>query len=277
MVLGGEGIMNEDAIIGGSFVLDVSDLKKGLNDANRAIRVSNSEFQAAVAGMDDWTKSEEGLTAKMKQLTSNVDIQKQKVSALTNEYEAVAKEKGENSKEAENLRIRLNNEIKALKESESALDKTAKELEDFRENAKKAGDGTSSFTDKLKSIGGGLGKAAAAGIAAVGAAAAAAVGGLVAMAIASQETMEDMGKLEAAFLTAGHSTETAQKTFKGFVGILGETDQAVEAVNHLAQLTKNEEELAQWTNIATGVYATFGDSLPIEGLTEAANETAKVG
>lgn len=269
--------MAQDPIIGGSFVLDVSDLKKGLSDANRAIKVSNSEFQAAVAGMGDWTKSEEGLNAKMKQLTSNIDVQKQKVSALTNEYEAVAKEKGANSKEAENLKIRLNAEIKALKESEATLDDTVRALYEYKKGAGGADEQTNKFTSSLKKIGGGIGKAAATGIAAVGAAAVAAVGGLVAMAVASQETMEDMGKLEAAFITAGHSSETAQKTFNGFVGILGETDQAVEAANHLAQLTKNEAELAQWTNIATGVYATFGDSLPIEGLTEAANETAKVG
>jgi hypothetical protein len=42
-------------------------------------------------------------------------------------------------------------------------------------------------------------------------------------------------------------------------------------------MTTNEKELAEWTTICEGVYATFGDSLPIEGLTEAANETAKVG
>ena len=35
--------------------------------------------------------------------------------------------------------------------------------------------------------------------------------------------------------------------------------------------------MSEWTTICEGVYATFGASLPIEGLTEAANETAKVG
>ena len=35
--------------------------------------------------------------------------------------------------------------------------------------------------------------------------------------------------------------------------------------------------MSQWTDIAAGVWATFGDSLPIEGLTEASNETAKTG
>lgn len=93
----------------------------------------------------------------------------------------------------------------------------------------------------------------------------------------ANDVQEDMGKLSVAFTQQGYSAETAQAAYRDFVGVLGETDQSVEAVNHLAQLTKSEDELAEWTDIAAGVYATFGDSLPLEGLTEAANETAKVG
>lgn len=103
------------------------------------------------------------------------------------------------------------------------------------------------------------------------------VGNIAALADETREYREDMAKLDTAFTTAGHSTETAQKAYDGFYKILGESDRSVEAVNHLAELTKNEEELAQWSTIAAGVTAKFGDSLPIEGLTEAANETAKVG
>lgn len=86
-----------------------------------------------------------------------------------------------------------------------------------------------------------------------------------------------MGKLDTAFVTNGHSAETAMKTYQALQAVLGETDQAVEAANHLAVMCDNEKDLATWTDICTGVYATFGDSLPIEGLTESANETAKVG
>lgn len=86
-----------------------------------------------------------------------------------------------------------------------------------------------------------------------------------------------MGKLDTAFTTNGFTTAAATETYKALQGVLGETDQAVEAANHLAKLTENEQDLQTWTDICTGVFATFGDSLPIEGLTEAANETAKVG
>lgn len=93
----------------------------------------------------------------------------------------------------------------------------------------------------------------------------------------TQEYQTAMGKLDTAFTTNGYSSEAALKTYKELQGILGETDQAVVAANHLAILTDNEADLQTWTDICTGVFATFGDSLPIEGLTEAANETAKVG
>ena len=86
-----------------------------------------------------------------------------------------------------------------------------------------------------------------------------------------------MAKLDTAFQTAGHSSEAAKKTYGELNAVLGDSGQATEAANHLAMLCDTEEELQKWTDICTGVYATFGDSIPIEGLTEAANETAKVG
>lgn len=86
-----------------------------------------------------------------------------------------------------------------------------------------------------------------------------------------------MAKLDTAFQANGHSAEVAKETYKALQKVLGETDTAVEAANHLAVMCDSQEDLAKWTDICTGVFATFGDSLPIEGLTESANETSKVG
>lgn len=108
-------------------------------------------------------------------------------------------------------------------------------------------------------------------------AAAGAVAGIVALAETTREYRTELAKLDTAFETAGHSAEAGRETYKALQGVLGETDQAVEAANHLAQLVTTEEDLATWTDTLTGVYGTFGASLPIEGLTEAANETARVG
>lgn len=134
-----------------------------------------------------------------------------------------------------------------------------------------------SLASKLKSGLASAGKVAAAGIGAVTSAAGAAVGGLLALEGATEEYRIAQGKLNTAFEVAGYSTETAQEAYRGFYEILGDTDTATEASQLLAKLAQSEEDVAKWTEIAAGVSGTFGDSLPIEGLIEAANETAKVG
>lgn len=97
----------------------------------------------------------------------------------------------------------------------------------------------------------------------------------------TDEATEDyriaQGKLNTAFQTAGYSVNVASSTFKGFYAILGDIDTAAEASQLLAQLGTNAEDMSTWVDIATGVYGTFGDALPINSLIEAANETAKVG
>lgn len=129
------------------------------------------------------------------------------------------------------------------------------------------------FGSKLLAAGATAGKFAMA----VGTAAVAAGTAIVGLTESTREYRTEQGKLQAAFETQNFSAETARSTYEALNGILGDSGQAVEAANHLAQLATTEEELATWTDICTGVYATFGDSLPIENLTEAANETAKTG
>lgn len=134
-----------------------------------------------------------------------------------------------------------------------------------KSGADKAGENIESFGDKMKGVLAGISVAAIA----------ASINELVST---TNEFQEDMGKLSVAAQQNSVSTDAANGAYRDMVGILGETDQSVEAVNHLFALCgDNTQALSDWTNIASGVYATFGDSLPLEGLTEAANETAKVG
>lgn len=84
------------------------------------------------------------------------------------------------------------------------------------------------------------------------------------------------GKLNAAFQSAGSSAAQATKTFKELYRFLGDSDSAVETAQNLARITTNEKDLAEWTKILQGVYATMGDAIPIETLAESVNETAQV-
>lgn len=281
-----------DNYIGVAMGLDVSDLKSGLAEASKRIGEANADFKAASSSMEDWTKSTEGLQAKLKQLDTVLGAQKAKLAGLKAEYEKVAAEQGENSTAARNLYIRMQNQ-------QAVVNQTQREFDNYTETLKQAEAGTIDLTevtlkngkamekagDSAKEAGekteGGFGKKAAAGIAgglaAIGAAAVAAVGSFLSLAESTRETRENMNKLEAGFTTAGHSADDASNTYRELYGILGDEGQATEAAAHLALLAKNQEDLSKWTDIAAGVYAQFGASLPIENLTEAANETAKSG
>lgn len=164
------------------------------------------------------------------------------------------------------------------------LIETELQLRDLEEAAEDAGDSLEDTDGPTGSLASGL-----SGLAGVAAGAAMAIGEkLVDAAIeaakwvwsldeATEEYRVAMGKLNTAYEATGFNAETAQKAYEGFYKILGDTDTATEASQLLAHLARSEEDISQWTEIAAGVYGAFGDSIPIEGLIEAANETAKVG
>lgn len=125
-------------------------------------------------------------------------------------------------------------------------------------------------------LGSGIKTAAKWGTALVGGAAAG-VGALSSVAESTREYRTEMGKLDTAFTTNKFTAADAKQTYSDLYAVVGDSGQATEAANHLSLLCNSTRDLQSWTEICTGVYGQFGDSLPIEGLTEAANETAKVG
>lgn len=246
-----------------------------------ALRTMSVDIDFGV-DLSEITKLDSSIDDTVKSVTGGMGKAEKSVDGLGSEFKDLggdaSKSMGKVGKEMADMG---SDAVKGAKDVDK-VDKSLKDLdgggaEKAAKSVKKIGDEAKDSESKLgglaKTLGGGLAK----GLAGVGVAAAGAVAGFLATGEASQETMEDMGKLETAFTTSGFSAEAGKKSFEGLVGILGETDQSVEAANHLAKLTDNEQDLQKWTDICTGVYATFGDSLPIEGLTEAANETAKVG
>ena len=281
---------DSSSYIGIAMGLDVTALKAGLADANKQIQLANSEFKAASSGMDDWTKSTEGLTAKVKQLDTVLDMQKRKLAGMQAEYDKVVKSQGENSEAARKLKVQMNNQ-------QAVINSTQKEFKNYSETLEEAkagnldlstatlksgkaldkqGDAANTSSKGLggvKSVAGGVAK----GLLAIGAAAAAAVGGFLSLAGSTREFREDMAKLDSAFSASKLSADSASDTYKTLFGAIGESDTAVEAAQQIALLANSEEEAAKWAELATGVVGTFGDALKAETFFEAANETIKLG
>lgn len=167
----------------------------------------------------------------------------------------------------ESLKVIISAEIGKLKEN---VNKAKKEIKDFVKGGKES---FTQFNDEFQKVG----DAAKKGLAVAGAAIVGTATALLALGESTKEYRLAQAKLNTAFEAAGGTAKEAKETYNDLFRTLGDTDKATEAAAHLAKLTTNQKDLGEWTNICQGVYATFGDSLPIEGLTEAANETAKVG
>ena len=237
---------------------------KGINTSLREI---GSEMKLATAEFGDNAESIDALTRKQDILKKSLEEQAKKAKAAEDALKKMRDGGIEPTNPAyQKMQTALNN-------TKADMVKIQKEIDDTSEKLKKSKIDWESVGDTV----GKVGKAIGAGVAGMGAAIGAAAGAFLGLAESTREARVNMGKLETGFTTAGHSAEDAKKTYTELYGILGDDGQATEAAAHLAKLTKNEKELATWTDIATGVYATFGDSLPIENLTEAANETAKTG
>ena len=238
---------------------------------NSSLREIGSEMKLTTAEFADNADSVEALTAKQKLLQKQFDEQAKKAEAA----EKALKKMRDNGIEPTNpayqkMQTNLNNTKADMVKIQKEIDDTSKKLKSSKVDWESVGETVGKTVGKA-------GKAIGAACAAMGAAIAAAGAAFFGLAEETREARENMGKLETSFTTAGHSAEDAKNTYTELYGVLGDDGQATEAAAHLAKLTTNEKELSDWTNICTGVYATFGDSLPIEGLTEAANETAKTG
>lgn len=266
---------------------DTTKLGKALEDVEKKSRSLSGELGSINSLLKLDPSDVELLAQKQQVLAEAISNTKEKLDKLKEAERQVQEqfEKGEASEEQVRALQReviattkkLESYEKAAEETASTMDRlgdntddAAKEMGDLSDEEKKAEENADDLGETLDdSLGTGLKT-----VATLAVAAGAAIVGAVE---STQEYRTAMGKLNTAFKTTGKSTKSATKTYKSLQSILGDTDQAVEAASHLAELTDNEQDLDKWTTICTGVFAKFGDSLPIESLTEAANETAKTG
>lgn len=266
------------------FRADISQFSKATQDMNRYISQVNSEFKLATAGMGKWSDSTDGLKAKLTQLNGVLQAEEQKLQNLEDSLADLEAQGKGNTKEADKLRIAINNQ-------QAVVVKTKKDIDHYNESLaemEEAGVETREELEKLnreqeelkanaKELGGNALKGVGVGLAGIATACVGAIAGLSGLVEETKELRTQLGQLEASFEVAGLGAENAEKTFKTLYGVLGDEGKATEASLHLAQIAKDEKELAEYTDILTGVYARYGDSLPVEGLAEAVNHSSKLG
>lgn len=134
------------------FKADISQFKAAIQEANRIIRVANSEFKATSASMDDWSQSTDGLSAKIQQTQTVFDAQKRKLEVLEEQYKECAKTQDENSNGMLDLKARINNQRAAMEKSRREVEKYKSQLKELETGTKSVTKQTEQQEKELKSL-----------------------------------------------------------------------------------------------------------------------------
>lgn len=118
--------------------VDISQMKTAMADAKRSISLANAEFKTATAGLDKWSGSITGLEAKLKQLNHTLPQQKTILDQLQKQYQLTAENMGENSAEAQRLKIQIENQKAAIAKTESSISKYTSQLSNMKDEQSKA-------------------------------------------------------------------------------------------------------------------------------------------
>ena len=264
------------------------DFKAQMAQVNGELRNLKSEMTLVDATFKGQANTTEALTAKHKVLQGSVEQQREKVRALTQAVEDATQAYGDNDKRTDGYRQSLSRALaelidlnRELEDNERYLDEASKSADGCAESIDgygKAVRDADSNKDPLGNLMAGFGNLK--GMLAGGAV----VGGIKAVGDAIMSVVEDtaeyrkiMGTLEISSERAGYSAQQTADIYRTLQGVLGDTQTAATTTANLQAIGLAQEDLIAVTNAAIGAWATYGDSIPIDGLSESINETIQAG
>lgn len=264
------------------------DFKAQMAQVNGELRNLKSEMTLVDATFKGQANTTEALTAKQKVLQGSVEQQREKVRALTQAVEDATQAYGDNDKRTDGYRQSLSRALaelinlnRELEDNERYLDEASKSADgcaDSIDEYGKAVRDADSNKDPLGNLMAGFGKLK--GMLAGGAI----VGGIKELGDAIMGVVEDtaeyrkiMGTLEISSERAGYTAQQTADVYRTLQSVLGDTQTAATTTANLQAIGLAQEDLITVTNAAIGAWATYGDSIPIDGLSESINETIQAG
>ena len=272
--------------------------KKELGEVNQEIGLLSDKMKRADAEFRGQANSIETLTTKNNLLREAQQKQIDKIAKLQTAIEDCGEAYGENDEavmrfkrqleKAETDLIDLNDELSSneryLDEARTSADKCAKSIDEYGKQVK----GAAKATDDFNGAGGGkggigdligqlgslkkmlVGGAVVAGLKATSDA-------IIGIVDETEEYRKIMGTLEASSQAAGYTAEQTAESYEYLYGVLGDTQTAATTVANLQAIGLAQGELRDMIDSVIGAWATYGDSIPIDGLAEAVNETIQAG
>lgn len=273
-----------------------AEFKNALKGIEAQLKNLDSEMKSTVSGLDSLEDAQAAVGKRTEILGKQISVTEQKISTISAEYDRSAKKLGELGKALDDVKNAENStekEITAaanaynrqqqevnrlgtqLNNATSSLNKLQREMRDVENGTDKVTRSFQKVENEAEDMGGSLrdafvGGAVAGGIQSL----ASSLSGLV------DETMEYrkiMASLNTSSAKAGYTAEQTAASYQQLYGVLGDEQTAATALANLQALGLSQADLTKLTDAAIGAWATYGDSIPIDGLAESINETIRAG
>lgn len=280
-------------VISTSIKLDgETEFKKQMTSVNSELRTLRTEMAYSEEQFKGQANTMEALTAKDKLLRKEIEQQEEKVRALEKAVSDSTEVFGETDKRTDSWRQSLNRAKTDLLKMNRELEDNAKYLDEARNSADHAADSIDEFGrevkdagDDLGGIGGGIGdfmgklddlkRMLVGSVVVVGIKEL--TGAILEVEESTREYRQIMGTLETSSAAAGYNAEQTAEAYQRLYGVLGDTQTAATTVANLQAIGLSQEDLMVIIDQVTGAWATYGDSIPIDGLSESINETIQSG
>lgn len=277
--------------------------KSALSGINAQLKNLSSEMKAAVSSMADMGDEESRAAKRSDILSRSIEASKQKIDLISKQYDRAKdsldalgreldeakREFGENSDEAIKAQNAYNRQAAAvnklgaqLNDATAEMNRMEAELRDIRTAADRADSSMDDLADAAEDVGReseGMGNsfrdAFAGGV--LAGFIQAAVDGMRNLVDSTKEYRQIMATLENSSSRAGYTAEQTTESYRQLYGILGDDQSSATALANLQALGLSQEQLTRMIDGTIGAWATYGDSIPIDSLGEAINETIRVG
>lgn len=250
------------------FTAETGDFNEGIKKCDSQMTELRSELKLVNAQMASSGESAELLEKRQQILARQSEVAAQKSQLLAQKVEAAERIFGTASTEAAKYRTQLNN-------AQTSEERLAKSANDAANDVKQLDSSMGKASSSAKGFGSSVGDIALGSMIADGASSA--IQSLAGLSDATEENRVNMNKLNTTYEWSGRSIDDARKVYQNFLGLCGDSDQAVEAAQDMNNLADAGADIDTWYDIASGTVAAFGDALPIENLIESANETIRTG
>lgn len=267
-----------------------SEFTSGIKEVNSSLKTMQNELKLNSAQLKNNGEDADLLTQRQQVLQRQYDATSQKIELTQQSLEEAKRVLGENSTEYRNLENALLRAKTAQQNIQTEINQTSRRLEDLESSANNAEDDIESLSRGLNDLGDSANSTEGGFTTLKGAIASFAgnvlsnvtskIGELVGQLFElNEETKEfrmNMAKLDGASQQYGYSQEFTNEKIKEMYGYFQDDQVAVNAISNLEGLKLSEDELSSALSAGVAVWTAYGDSIPIESLTESINESAQV-